>query len=143
MKILNYSLFFKGIVRGSKIFIDFTKFEFSESIRRLLIEIKHCVEEDNRRSSSIITEPVVRIEPKETNHCIDWTEIDVSKWLREKEIHQIIVENVYPCNGRVLYQLYKMQCEAPEFFYKSISSKYGIPTRCIAHFAIELKDIFQ
>ena len=78
-----------------------------------------------------------------SSKTLEWSETSVEKWLNEKKINPIIIRNVYPCNGQILNQLFVMQREAPEFFYKSISSNELIPTRDIAFFSLELKQLFQ
>lgn len=135
--------FIKGLLLGSKIFINFTKYDYLECIRRLKLEIKNYAE-NGGKMPEILQKPdlinnVETVRVKELN----WNESDVEKWLKEKEINTVIVRNVIPCNGRILHQLYSMQCEAPEFFYKSISSNESIPTKDVAIFAFELKKIFQ
>lgn len=142
---------------GSRIFIDFTKYEFSECIRRLLLEIDNYhkseiesaltavdkpTEETNSTNNNIET-TLNHIENEKIKKAEDWTERDVKRWLKEKHINKLIVQNVSPCNGRILNQLYSIQCNAPEFFYKSITSNKVIPTKDIAVFSYELKLIFQ
>ena len=146
----------KGILLGSRIFIDFTKYEFSECIRRLLLEIDNYhkseigstltavdkpSEETNNANNN--TETTINHIENKVKKTEDWTERDVKKWLKEKHINKLIVQNVSPCNGKILNQLYSIQCNAPEFFYKSITSNKVIPTKDIAVFSYELKLIFQ
>lgn len=133
---------------GSKIFINFTKYDYSECIRRLLVEIKNCVQNTNSKPSvdkpnGTGTKPPVDNDTTTSSKTLEWSEKNVEKWLNEKKINSIIIRNVYPCNGQILHQLFVMQCEAPEFFYKSISSNELIPTRDIAFFSLELKQLFQ
>jgi hypothetical protein len=74
---------------------------------------------------------------------IDWNESNVERWLADKEINPIIVNNVKPCNGLLLYELYYMLNNAPEFFYSSITSyNSNVPTRDAAKFSYELKKLF-
>ena len=73
----------------------------------------------------------------------EWKEKDVDKWAKGCKIRQDILENILPCNGKLLGQLYNMKREAPEFFYKSITSNKNLPTRDIAQFAMELELLFK
>lgn len=77
---------------------------------------------------------------------INWTETQVQKWFIEKKIDQTIIKNISPCDGRVLYELFIIKNETPEFFYKSIgfanNSFKNTNLRDIAHFSYELKKIF-
>lgn len=78
---------------------------------------------------------------EEANNVLKWTEKDVEKWFREKNVNKDILDNVLPCNGKLLNQLHKMKQEAPEFFYNSITSKKNIPTREVAIFTLELDSL--
>jgi hypothetical protein len=78
---------------------------------------------------------------------INWTESQVHKWFMEKRIEASIVKNISPCDGRVLYELFLIKHETPEFFYKSLgyvnnSFNKGPTLRDIALFSYELKKIF-
>lgn len=77
---------------------------------------------------------------------INWTETQVQKWFSEKKIDPTIIRNISPCDGRVLYELFIIKNETPEFFYKSIgfanNSFKNTNLRDIAHFSYELKKIF-
>lgn len=78
---------------------------------------------------------------------INWTESQVQKWFSEKKIDASIIRNISPCDGRVLYELFMIKNETPEFFYKSIgfvnNTFKNATLRDIAHFSYELKKIFQ
>ncbi len=80
---------------------------------------------------------------EETNGLLKWTESDVENWIKDKNVNKDILDNVLPCNGKLLNQLYKMKQEAPEFFYNSITSKKSIPTREVAMFTLELDNLFK
>ena len=141
---------------GSKIFIDFIKYDFSESMRRLKSELDRFdhdnhdeTKEENKNNNTTEnneTQENSKNEKNEpqTNRIIEnWSEQEVENWLNEKKIHSVICENVKPSNGNILKQLYLMQQNAPEFFYSSISSNKQIATREVALFAYELKILFK
>ncbi len=96
----------------------------------------------------------------------NWNESKVHEWLKSKKIHSTIIQNLIPCNGKLLTQFYSMLNNAPEFFYKSISSDHhqysqqqqqqqsssvdvnkkalaGLHTRDVALFSYELKNLFK
>ena len=69
------------------------------------------------------------------NKTIDWSELEVDNWLSAKNINKTISENVKPCNGKILFQLYEIMISAPEFFFTSITSQDSrISTREVASF---------
>lgn len=45
-----------------------------------------------------------------------WSVKDVEDWMREKEIEQVIVDNIRPADGKILFQINGMQSNCPEFF---------------------------
>ena len=74
---------------------------------------------------------------------LEWNESEVNLWLKDKKIHKNIITNISPCNGKLLHQLYNIKLEAPEFFYKSISSNKILPTVEILLFVSELTNLFS
>lgn len=121
---------------GSKIFVNFAKYDFQECMRRLKEEINSVNIPEHKPSETKTTaHPTQNTKViKQSIQTIDWTETDVNKWLSSKYINTIISENVKPCDGKILFQLYEMMNEAPEFFYSSITSNNTIPTREVAVF---------
>ena len=138
-----------GIILGSKIFIDFTKYEFTECTNRLNKEIAPLYE----TRPSVKTPEVIKALPQQgvssskpkspADEVLTWTEERVNKWLAEKEIHSLIVENIRPANGVLLHQYHEIQMTCPEFFYNSISSSKQVKFRDIAFFSCELKKLFS
>src|SRR5690606_3392919 len=66
-----------------------------------------------------------RLTSSNSDQPIDWNEVQVEKWLRLKQVSVEIHRNITPCDGKILYQIYSMLIDAPEFFYVSISSRNG------------------
>ena len=146
---------------GSKIFVNFTKYEFDECMRRLLVELKPLkpeIEFPKILQPSIITnknpppEETKQVEIKQveskpviSNPIKDWTEKDVSNWITEKGIHPTIANNLRKCNGSILFELFLIKEEAPSYFYKAVSSStYGLVLiKEIAVFSRELKILIQ
>jgi hypothetical protein len=57
-----------------------------------------------------------------SNSIINWNEKKVDQWLKSKAINQVIIDHVSPCNGSVLFELYLISIEAPNYFYQHIST---------------------
>ena len=130
-----------GIILGSKIFIDFTKYEFNECLHRLKREIEQ------------LTRP--KYEPKNTENtrtlkgkdkflikASAWTENDVLKWFHDKKIANEIIDSLIPCDGELLYLLYDMYLKCPEY-YSSLNTDKKIRLRELLYFTNELKKLFQ
>jgi hypothetical protein len=76
-------------------------------------------------------------------NVIDWSEAEVDSWFIEKNIDSKIASSLKPCNGKVLYQLFKLQIEAREFFYQSISNGFEkVSFRNVLIFASHLETLF-
>ena len=145
----------EGIILGSKIFVNFMKYEFSECMRRLLTELKPYNEIPEKRAESektVAKEESKKIElktfeqkPKIKNPIQDWNENDVSKWMNSKLIHPIIAENLKGSNGNILYEIFLIKEEFPQYYYQSIAStSNGLLTiKEIALFNHELKSLLQ
>ncbi len=135
-----------GIILGSKIFIDFTKYEFGECINRLHKEIEPIALKTTGHpgpaESCLIPKPTQRVTAVAKRSPVNWSQEEVLKWLKEKEISAAIIESIMPCDGTLLNQFYDMQISCPEFFYNSISQNKQIGLRDVAVFGKELKILF-
>lgn len=138
-----------GMIMGSKIFVDFTKYERKECISRLFKELesiqKKTVSESISKSSTKLVEPdLIKSHhiTKSGPQIITWSQQKVEKWLIESEINPGIIKNILPCDGALLNQYYDMQLSCSEFFYNSISFNKQIPFRDVALFGYKLKKLF-
>ncbi len=123
-----------------------------ESLKKISEEIKQLTAGPKSVSFQKTKRPVVTAKGKTVNQQIikkknpqkvlDWTESQVSEWLKEKKIHKKIVDNITPCNGKLLSQLYSIKSEAPEFFYHSVASNKTLSTIDIVLFVSELTNLF-
>jgi hypothetical protein len=140
-----------GIVLGSKIFINFTKYAFDECIRRLKAEIiavsgvkgsmtpakpPPTPSSHIERSSPL---PVISIQ----NDYKKWTEADVKIWLDKNNACQDIKNFFKNFNGEMLFQTFLLKKEAPEYFYKAISQDYKVPFDEIIKFTLKLDSVFS
>jgi hypothetical protein len=81
-------------------------------------------------------------EQKNTDSPKNWTEDQVKDWFLSKNLIKIY-EEVKPVNGGVLYQLYDMKKNIPEFFYKSITKNETLDYKTIANFGNLLENLFE
>lgn len=74
---------------------------------------------------------------------LKWNESEVEEWIRMKKIDISILDDLRPCDGRILNQLYKILTTAPEFFYCALTAKNKISLRDVAVFTSELESLFK
>lgn len=127
-------------------------FYFKDGLKKILEELKQLTGGQKNVSFQKIKRPITTnkiksekqqiIKKKNTKKVLDWTESQVNEWLKEKKIHKKIVDNITPCNGKLLNQLYSIKSEAPEFFYHSVASNKTLPTIEIVLFVSELTNLF-
>ena len=166
-----------GIILGSKIFVNFTRYEFNECIRRLKIELDNVlanvkpdelnlpekiekVESAQVKATQInenkhvkqIFDHVSKINKEftisqniENKAEYKWTEKEVEEGLKKIDVHPSIMANVKPCDGKILFELFLIKRESPEFFYRSLSANFvrkPVLLRDLAIFSNELRKIF-
>ena len=66
---------------------------------------------------------------------------------KRSNINQFIIDNLIPCNGQILFQLYEILVHNPEFFYGCLNTKSdGVNSlkdlKELAQFCNELKKLF-
>jgi hypothetical protein len=142
-----------GIIIGDKIFVNFTKYELNECFKRLKKEIKKCMENDfvdlkeginvsniqlNESNTHLIVSNKARIDVAEK-----WTENDVKEWFVKNNLNMAILENLMPCSGIVLEQIYIMRLNAPQFFYQSLKEIPNVNLSSISLFAHYLVKLFE
>lgn len=155
-----------GIILGSKIYINFTH-NFEESMGQLSHELDKVLDNDSAtklktlKSTASETESLAMSSKiqlfsqemhkryKLNSKILSWSEKEVETWLREKNVHPIIVENLNSFNGRVLSELFLMKQQTPTFFYQSISTgascsddNRDLMLKDLALFTHELKSLF-
>ena len=72
----------------------------------------------------------------------EWTEEQVKDWFLKENLIKIY-EEMKPLDGPVLYQLYDMKKNIPEFFYKSITKSETLDYKSIAVFGHLLENLFK
>lgn len=140
-------------------FVNFKKYSFEECMRRLMAEIS-TVFKKAKNSTEIIPKIEENIDSKKKTvehrgelkgkppgkeEKISWSEKDVENWLNEKKFHQSIIDNIKPCTGKTLYQMYLILQAAPEFFYCAMrtDSNNNIHLKDLASFSFELAALFK
>ena len=152
-----------GFIIGDKIFIDFTKYEFNDCIRKLLTQVQLLFkkesdentnengdlvygDEPNKQSSTktpSANKVKAEIEKVKNETPAGWDESQTLQWFKESKISDSIYELLKPINGKNLYQLFQLQLHTPEFFYKSITEDKTISLKAVMHFCTCLKEIFK
>jgi hypothetical protein len=128
-----------GIIMSDKIFVNFTKYDFDECIRRLKNEINSRSKSRGNKNSkkTVVSLPPSKaakqtvvsytavneeIDEQLENEDVDkWSENDVLKWLNDNEIDRNLISIIMPCNGIILKQLFELRHDAPEFFFQSLN----------------------
>lgn len=129
-----------GLILGSKIYIDTTKYEFDECIKRLLKELDNLLGSEN---GTDIKKPTVieNNKPKLRN----WSQLQVEKWLNEKKFHLAIISSLNNSNGVILYKIFKMYTKMPQFVCKKLvnESNNELKLTDLAYFIFELEKLCQ
>lgn len=140
---------------SDRIFINFTKYEYDECIRRLKSEIDTYMGSINMQhaDSDYQLTPVTGSAPPSsqvtmttTNHSrqevLGWSEDRVKQWFTENNIDHRLVKEFYPCTGEVLKQLYDMRNDAPEFYFQSLKTN-KTELKHVLEFTNLLKKLFD
>ncbi|RNA00999.1 hypothetical protein BpHYR1_043720 [Brachionus plicatilis] len=86
-----------GIILGSKIFVNFTKYEYDECLKRVIHEIKE------QHGANLIEKPP-KEEVDQANSqpvTLDWSHTDIEKWFEDKKLNKTILKELHPMNGRL------------------------------------------
>lgn len=118
-----------GILLGDKIYIDFTKYDFEESFRRLVNQI------------DLLSSRTIHFDVNDPS-AAQWTEDEVRDWFKRNNLDELF-EVLKPLNGSILYQLYQIQVHTPEFFFKAITKNESIDLKSIARFSDLLRKAFK
>lgn len=135
-----------GIIISDKIFINFTKYDHDECMRRLLNEIKSLNSPPSHHGEAglvqITSTKTTPNGPSRAQLIENWTEDEVKKWFTDCKIHESIMEELFPCTGIILQQLYDMKSTAPEFYYQSMGKNKNVNLRSILQFTHHLNKLF-
>jgi len=123
-----------GLIMGDKIFVNFMKYDFVESIRRLKSEIDSIRGENKSETCNS------NIEKKDS--AKDWTEAMVNEWFIKNGLNLLIFEHFKPFDGKILKQLYDTKQAAPEFYFQAMSKIGNVEFKDIMSFGACLDGLF-
>ena len=137
-----------GIIMGDKIFVNFTKYEFGECLRRLKNELDtHCIhalkEKIDRNACSAIYQACSTNAKKKFSLTNESSEKEVQDWFSDQNLNMAIFEYLKPCDGEILKQMHDMKCKAPEFYYRSLEKILKDDLRSIALFTSRLNNLYS
>jgi hypothetical protein len=78
-----------------------------------------------------------------TAEASNWNQEQVHSWIKKKQLGELIVSNIWPCDGGLLEQYHLMAQTIPEFFFKSLNPEGRASLRDCAFFAKELRILFK
>ena len=154
-----YVFNFKGTSIGSLINVDFSANTFDASTQDLFLKIKSFEEnhsflklqsiksqQQNQKSESSCSISILPANEIVNKQSVNqWSCQDVEKWLSLKNIHPYIKYNLNAFDGKLLYELYLIKKEDPEYFFETV----GPVTSCyfsmvdLATFSYELRKLFN
>jgi len=118
---------------------------FSECIERLKQEILN-IEPKYDNTVVNLTKKMTEENLKNKNgneNVTNWNESDIEKWFSEEAINMLILEDLRPCDGKILNQLFEILTTSPDFFYSALTAKNKINLRDVAVFTYKLKKLFK
>lgn len=126
------------------------KYTFADAVEKLLNQLHLIKMSTEAKTETVLTVAVSQNshEVEETHYTQDsrdisnWSEAQVENWFKTKG-NSLIYDQLKPCDGLLLQQLYEMQINAPEFFYQYISLDNKLDKRSILVFSSSLKLLFR
>ena len=120
-----------GLILGSKIFVDLTKYEFGECVSRINKEMVN-IKKELGKSTQVVkaTETKTQACPKEPepakakneDSATKWDQDRVASWFEERKISKKIQNALGPCNGDLLSQYHKMYHKIPKYFLTELQA---------------------
>ena len=140
-----------GFIMGTKIYVNFIKYNFEECIKRL----KHEIDSIKRNSKLLESLSEIKseinsieienkfLEVAKSDSIEDWSEEKVKEWFIQNNLSLLIFENFKPCNGKILKQLYETKVAAPEIYFKTFKNIENFEFKNIMPFGVCLDDLFK
>jgi len=128
-----------GLILGSKIYVDTTKYEFDECIRRVVKEIENLTLVKYEKLISISSDE------NKLRDVSKWSVSQVTQWLNAKKFHPTILASLEKSNGEVLQQIYELYLKMPQFVCERLVAESDSKLRLIhlAFFTLELEKLFK
>ncbi|XP_077988725.1 uncharacterized protein LOC144443204 isoform X2 [Glandiceps talaboti] len=153
-----------GAFLGNQLYVDFSEGDeiFEEKMELLLqqIEMRNNKEKTSlteRDSKDIVVDTGSRAVTPErefptgssplppisatSSKVKKWTVEDVKNWFKNSQINRYNEDMLNQLSGQTLVQLHNLRKEAPEFFYKSLQTDFGMNLLDILKFAQELEKL--
>ena len=82
---------------------------------------------------------------KQASDATNWTTSRVDEWSKTFELNESLKTVLFPCNGELLYQYYKIYRKTPEYFLKKLGSdsKCEPSLKDIANLLNQLEKLFE
>jgi hypothetical protein len=140
-----------GLLMSDKIFVNFTKYDFEECIKRLKNEIDSIksgkTNAENENKMVLVTNNMGSQSNSNQNakndSILDWSEARVKEWFIQNSLNCLIFEHFKPFNGNILKQLYDTKQAAPEYYFKPMKEIPNVEFRSIMSFGACLDDLFN
>jgi len=134
-----------GIILGDKIYVNFEEFDFDVCIEKILHELKVSSKSKLGKSNNnqIIPQTVInKPMTKKTNKIEKWTEEQVKNWFMENNLNMKIFEAFAPMNGDLLFQVFEMKNNSPEFYHQALN-RIVDDIRSILLFTMNINKLFS
>ena len=130
---------------GTKIYIDFTRGDFGESMEKLK---KELVQEIGITHSSMLNNMKIessnfkkQFQNNSTMGNVEKiTKEQVKEWLVHSNIDKSIAKEISEFDGEMLAELKLIQDKAPEYFYQNISQNNKIKLSEVVKFSQKLRN---
>ena len=133
-----------------KIFVNFTKYDFEECIKRLKNEIdsiksenKTNAENENGSAAKNLGCQSNSNQNTKNDSILDWSEERVKEWFLQNSLNCLIFEHFKPFNGKILKQLYDTKQAALEFYLQPMKEIQNVEFKSIMSFGACLDDLFN
>ena len=150
-----------GIIMGDKIYINFTKYDFDECMKRLKNEISLFInsiaktnEKENKKNELEKADKVKFtigsassvsiISNISSNKNVEkWSEHEVIEWFNSNDLNISILSHLKPIDGEILKQLWELKSSAPDYYYKSFEKSNAYSLRSTLMLTARLNNLFQ
>jgi hypothetical protein len=139
-----------GLLMSDKIFVNFTKYDFDECIKRLKNEIdsiksgkKTNAKNENGSAANTLKSQSNSNHNTKNDSILDWSEERVKEWFLQNSLNCLIFEHFQPFSGKILKQLYDTKQVAPEYYFQPMKEIPNVEFRNIMSFGACLDDLFN
>jgi len=116
------------VLAGSGLNADFGQYSFDECMKRVEAEISFVISSEHGGKMD---------EPS------SWNKNQVKLWLEKNLADRDFVTIFDDYDGRMIRQLHRIKCEAPQYFYLSFANNFNMDLTKMVKFSLELEDILS